>query len=370
MIINETMNVKIELSDVNKLTIQCDVEGATQYAFYVYRDEEIIARFPYTESNTLAYWVSESGTYYAKAFAKSSEEDKISKRTEKVHFEEEKVFGVEDKDNKKYFWNNIMDITKEIISNKQRIVRIAQFDYKLENKDTYLGILWSVLTPLIQIGTFWFVFGIGLRSGRDIDGYPYLVWMLAGIIPWFFISACLLKGANSIYSKVASVTKMRFPISTVPISRIVQQLYEFVVMLLIMVVVMFFNGIRPSWSWINLIYYFIYSFVFCASLSLVTSVLSMLVRDFYKLLNSIIRLLFYLTPILWVMDSMPEFYQEVMNYNPIYYVVQGFRDSILYQVPFYERGTQMLVLWILNILIYIWGCVLQAKFKNKFVDLV
>ena len=364
------MEANIQLSDVNKLSITSQVDGASEYAYYIYKDEEIIARFPYIEKNSLAYWLSESGTYYAKVYIKNEEGDKFAMKTDEVYFDEEKAFGVEEEVTPPNFLERVADTTNEIFSNMSKIKRVSKFDFKLENQGTYLGGVWSVLTPLIQIGTYWFVFGIGLRSGKDVDGYPYLAWMLTGIIPWFFINACLLKGANSIYSKIATITKMKYPIATVPVSRILQELYEFMVTIVIMMVLLFANGIYPTLSWLNLIYYFVYCFAFCVTLSLVTSVFTMLVRDFYKLLNSLIRLLFYLTPILWSMDNMPELYQKIMRLNPIYYIIKGFRESILYQIPFYADMKYALIMWGIVIFLYMWGCSLQSKFKNKFVDLI
>lgn len=180
----------------------------------------------------------------------------------------------------------------------------------------------------------------------------------------------MIKGANSIYAKSGIAAKMKFPIATAPVSKVLQEMYEFVIMLIIMFVILLFVGIRPSWYWLNLVYYFLYCIAFLVSLAMVTSVLTMVARDFYKLLNSMIRLLFYVTPILWVMDSMPEIYQVIMQYNPIYYVVKGFRESILYGLPFYHQMDMVALMWVINILLYVIGCVLQSKFRNKFVDLI
>lgn len=363
--------ITITISDVNKLVTECQCENVEQYAYYVYRDDEIIARYQYSTKNKMTYWLSQSGLYSVKVFFIDAEGNKTSMQSEQIEFKAEDVFGLEKyEEKKKHCWDDVFEVTGELWNNRAIIGRMAAFDYKLENKDTYLGKLWALITPLIQIGTYWLVFGLGLRNGKDVDGYPYLAWMLIGLIPWFFISATIVKGANSIYAKSGIVSKMKFPIATAPISKVLQELYEFVVMLFIMFIILFFKGVRPSWYWLNLIYYFVYSIVFLASLSMVTSVLTMVARDFYKLLNSLIRLLFYITPILWVMDNMPYMYQKVMQYNPIFYIVRGFRESILYRNSFWTEWDMVIVMWAINILLYILGCVLQSKFRNKFVDLI
>ena len=264
----------------------------------------------------------------------------------------------------------LLFIIQEIADNWRIMVRVAWFDYKIRNKDSYLGRLWEILTPLLQIGTYWFVFGIGLRNGRDVDGYPYLLWMLSGIIPWFCISSSITKGAGSVFAKAAVITKLRYPIATVPIGAVLTEGFEFIFTLLILETVFIGYGYLPHWGYLNLIYYILYMFLFLSGLALVTSVFTMVARDFQKLMASLIRLLFYLTPILWDMSQMPDIYQKIVSVSPIYYIVKGFRESMLYHVPFYVHRKQMLAEWAILIILFITGCYLQEKFRNRFRDLI
>lgn len=362
--------VDISITEVNKLKAECRIKGAILYAYYIYYQDKCIAKFNYSENNSVVYWVSDPGDYYVKVFAQDANGEKIAEKSERVHYDATSQFINEQEVKKKNVIENIMGTIKEIKDNFSMMLRMTKFDYQLENKDTYLGKLWAILTPLIQIGTYWFVFGIGLRNGKDVDGFPYLAWMLLGLIPWFFISASILKGANSIYLKSGLISKMKFPIAVAPIGKVLQELYEFVIMLIIMFVILLCLGVKPGWSWLNLIYYMVYCLCFLVSLALVTSVFTMVARDFYKLLSSLIRLLFYVTPILWVMDNMPQLYQDIMQYNPIFYVVNGFRESVLYGLPFYHRMDLVMWMWAANIVLFLIGCSLQAKFKNKFIDLI
>lgn len=362
--------IKISITEVNKLKAECQIEEAVLYAYYIYCKEKCIMKFNYSENNEVVYWVSDPGDYYVKVFAQDVDGQKIAQKSESVYYDATSQFVNEQEVKEKTAIENIMGTIKEIKDNFSMMLRMTKFDYQLENKDTYLGKLWAILTPLIQIGTYWFVFGIGLRNGKDVDGFPYLAWMLLGLIPWFFISASILKGANSIYLKSGLISKMKFPIAVTPIGKVLQELYEFVIMLIIMFVILLCLGVKPRWSWLNLIYYMVYCLCFLVSLALVTSVFTMVARDFYKLLSSLIRLLFYVTPILWVMDNMPQTYQNVMQYNPIFYVVNGFRESVLYGLPFYHRMDLVMWMWAANIVLFLLGCSLQAKFKNKFIDLI
>jgi len=77
---------------------------------------------------------------------------------------------------------SIRYVVSENISNIYRIFLIAKYEILAENRDSKLGILWNVLNPLIQISTYWFVFGIGIRSGKPVDGIEFLDWLLAGMV--------------------------------------------------------------------------------------------------------------------------------------------------------------------------------------------
>ena len=77
------------------------------------------------------------------------------------------------------------------IQNIYRMLCIVKYEILSENRDSNLGMLWVVLDPLIQILSYWFAFGVGIRGGKPINDIPYITWMLAGIVPWFFLSASI-----------------------------------------------------------------------------------------------------------------------------------------------------------------------------------
>lgn len=372
MISREDLRTEIKILEENRMHVVCNrLDQKVEYAYNIYKDNVCISKYQYSDSNEMSFWMDEPGEYLVSVIVKDEDGNVARRKTDTVYYElnDEQMNGLTQMEREETFISRVGKITKEISDNIVMLFRIARYDYKLENKDAYLGKIWSILTPLIQIGTYWLVFGIGLRSGQPIDGHPFLIWMLCGLVPWFYVNAGITSGANSIYAKAGLVTRMRFPIATVPVSRILVCGFEHIMMLLIMFVLMLFNGYIPRLYYLNVVYYIIYMICFLTSLSLVTSVLTMIARDFQKLLMSLMKLLFYLTPILWDMNRMPEIFQRIMEFSPIYYIIRGFRESLLYGKPFYERWKEMVLFWALNMVLYFVGCNLQAKFKSKFIDL-
>lgn len=370
MLCADDIEVKINLKDINKLSVSCYPQADSyQYAFQLYCNDTLTDRVLYSEQPETLFWLSKSGEYKVRACIKE-ETKSVARFSSFVHFINEASQLPEADEKKIGLFQKVGFVWQEIQHNFIMLIRIAGYDYKLLNKDSYLGKLWSFLTPLTQIAVYWLVFGLGIRNGSAIDGYPFLLWMLCGLVPWFFINESIMKGANSIYSKANVVTKMKYPIATVPISVVVTAFMEHIAVMIILFATLVLHGYYPTLHYLNLIYYMIYNFVFLCSLSLITSVLTMIARDFQKLLASIIRLLFYITPILWSMDRMPDIYQNILQFNPVLYVVSGFRDSLLYQVNFYEHPLRITFFWMINLLMFLLGCSLQYKYRTKFNDLM
>ncbi|EUJ42274.1 ABC transporter permease, partial [Listeria riparia] len=96
-----------------------------------------------------------------------------------------------------------IQILKEQATHWHKIMRIARYDQRAAYQSHYLGMVWEVLSPTLQVLIYYFVFGIRMNGSQMIEGnVPYIVWMLIGIIPWFFISGIIVSGANSIYANL------------------------------------------------------------------------------------------------------------------------------------------------------------------------
>lgn len=116
--------------------------------------------------------------------------------------------------------NDLLRILREQITSFPLILRLAAYETKSKYQMNYLGVLWQFLNPLIQMLVYWFVFGMGIRKGGPVTTgageVPFIIWMLAGLIPWFFISPTILDGSNSVFKRINMVAKMNFPISSLP----------------------------------------------------------------------------------------------------------------------------------------------------------
>ena len=117
-------------------------------------------------------------------------------------------------------FNNIKTVASEVYTNRYRLMRLANYELMGQYRGTMFGFLWNFLNPALQIFVYWFVFAIGLNSSPPRDGFPYIIWMIVGIIPWFYISGVLMTSTMSIHNYGGILKHMYIPLSIVPIKTV------------------------------------------------------------------------------------------------------------------------------------------------------
>ncbi|ERJ12929.1 ABC transporter permease [Haloplasma contractile] len=260
--------------------------------------------------------------------------------------------------------NNVYQFIKDHIKFMNIILRLAKFDYIVMFRDNELGMIWSFFNPLIQILTYYVVFGTGLRGAYTAE-YPYFLWLISGIVPWFFISPTINKGSRSIVSKLKHVAKMNVKISIFPTITIVSNFYGHLMMLLITVIIAFLYGHTPS---VMLFYYLFATLVFLIALNSLAASLIALVNDLANLISPILRLNFWFLPIVWNISALDENVRFLLQLNPIFYLVNGYRASIIgegipYLIPYYD-----LYFWSITLFLLYLGCNLLYRYRYVFYE--
>ncbi|EDX68240.1 ABC transporter permease [Bacillus cereus group sp. MYBK40-2] len=263
----------------------------------------------------------------------------------------------------------VKTIIKEHLANFYLIRRLSLYELKQAYAGNMLGVLWVFLNPFTQIGVYWLVFGLGIRGGAPVHGVPYFVWLVCGLIPWFFISASISQGSNSIYGRLNTVSKMNFPLSVIPTYVVISQLYTHCILVVLLVII---SLISQGWHMINivgLLYGMFSSTILLISLGFITSTLSTMLRDIHLLVQSITRMLFFLTPIFWEpKESMPEVFLLIVKLNPFYYILEIYRGTVVYGQSSIIFSSYTLYFWGMVIILLIIGSMLHIKFRKQFVD--
>jgi teichoic acid transport system permease protein len=269
-------------------------------------------------------------------------------------------------------------VLKENFSNLYRIYSIAKYELIGDWRDSKFGLVWNFLSPAIQVFTYWLIFGVAWnRKPIEVNGVTveYLPWLVVGYSCWWFVQPCFTNGCSAIFSKINVITKMKFPVSVLPATVICKEFFNHICMLIIAFVTLLVCGYVPQLFWLNLIYYMFCAFCLCESVALILSVLTMLWRDIKKLVVSLTRMLMYFSPIIWdcKFNSSVPFHSvlnKVMKANPLYYLVNGYRESIFYHKGFWQHPAQSLYFWALVLVLFTIGSLLMYKFKRKLIDLI
>ncbi|RIM73942.1 ABC transporter permease [Staphylococcus arlettae] len=260
-------------------------------------------------------------------------------------------------------------VLKEHINNLYLIKRLAEFQIRIANKNNYLGMMWELINPAMQIFIYWFVFGLAMRSNRIMEGVPFIYWLIVGISMWFFVNQGVLEGTKSITSKYNHVAKMNFPLSIIPSYVVFSKFYGHIFLLLIVMGICFTGGYKPSIYTLQLFLYLFYALILTNVLALVTSTLGVIVRDTQLVMQTLMRMVFFISSILYLPKN--EVVMTVMKFNPIYFLAEGYRAAILHHEWFFITHWYLTIYNIIVVLIlFVLGSILHVSYRDKFSDLI
>ncbi len=233
----------------------------------------------------------------------------------------------------------------------------------------YLGILWAFVQPTVMIAIFWFVFQVGFKS-MPVDNFPFILWLMAGMVPWFFFSESLQSATQSILSNSFLVKKVVFRVSLLPIVQIISAFVVNLFFILFLLGMFLYYGYTPTIYWLQLPYYVLCTIIFVLGISWITSSVVVFFRDLGQIVAMIIQFGFWFTPIFWSMKILPQEYHSMMQYNPAYYIVEGYRDSLIYHTWFWEKIDLTIQYWVVTLFFFFIGAVVFRKLRPHFADVL
>ena len=265
-----------------------------------------------------------------------------------------------------------IEIIKNIIKNWKLSRSLARNDFRMKFAGSYLGVVWAFIQPVVTVLVYWFVFQVGLRHGT-VGQYPYVVYLIAGLMPWFFIADALSGGASAFTDYNYLVKQVVFNISILPFVKIVSAFYVHIFFALVTIIILALYGFPPDFYDLQIVYYMFCSFVLVLGLSYLFSSMVVFARDVKQIINIfVIQIGVWITPIMWDAQQMlsPRL-QAVFKLNPFYYITEGYRDALLYKHFFWEsRPRWTLYFWAITILLFIFGARVYKRSKPSFADLL
>lgn len=263
----------------------------------------------------------------------------------------------------------LLKFFKRIYKYRLMIKAMALREIQSRYIGTLGGLLWSIIQPLMMILVYWFVFSVGFKV-QPAGGVPFIVVFLCGLIPWSMFSEAITTGTNAISANAHLVTKTVFPTEILPIVYIVASLITHTIMLGIFIVVMWFNKISLSFYNLQFLYYLFGLSVFSLGLGWFLSAINVFYKDVAHIVGVILNMWFWFTPIVWILDMIPPKFQYIIKLNPMFYIVDGYKSSFIYHLPFWRSPKEMVYFWVVCALVFVAGAFTFRKLKPEFAEVL
>lgn len=258
---------------------------------------------------------------------------------------------------------------KDLYQNKSLIVSLAKNDFKAKYTGSYFGIIWAFVQPICTIMVFWFVFEVGFRTA-SVSNVPFVLWLSCGMIPWFFFTEGWNGATNAFIEYSYLVKKVVFKISVLPVVKILSAFFVHCFFILFLFAMFACYRIYPTVAAVQLIYY---AFCLCAlivALSFITASIVVFFKDMGQIIAIILQFGMWLTPIMWSIDIMPAKLLGIIKLNPMYYIVDGYRNAFIYGQPLFYDVKLTLYFWVVTISLFVIGIVLFRRLRPHFADVL
>ena len=261
----------------------------------------------------------------------------------------------------------------EIIKGRKMIYKLAKNDFRTKYAGSYLGIIWAFIQPVVTVLVYWFVFEVGFRAGENTLPVPFVLYLIAGIVPWFLFQDGLIGGTNSMLEYSYLVKKVVFQISVLPVVKIISAVFVHLFFVLFIIILYCFYGHFPDLYYLQLFYYTGGLCLLILGLSYMTSSVVIFFRDLSQMISIALQIGVWLTPIMWVAEDKLVSYpwlHRLLKLNPVYYVVTGFRDALIYKHWFWERPLWTLYFWCFTIGALLLGSTVFRRLRVHFADVL
>ena len=245
--------------------------------------------------------------------------------------------------------------------------QLVSKDFKLKYRRSFLGVLWSVLNPLLMMIIMSFVFSYMFRS--NVENYP--LYLIVGNITFTLMSDATNGGLGSIIGAASLLKKVKVDRWVFPVQKVLSAVVNFAFSLIAVVVVMLWYRVVPTW---HILWMFVGLFLlmlFCIGISLFIGALAVFFRDMMHLWGVLLTAWTYLTPIFWDLSllttnpSVPHYVIWVVKANPMYNYLDIMRCAIVYQTS--PSGTVLLIAAISSLVSIILGLLVFRRTQHKFI---
>ena len=271
-------------------------------------------------------------------------------------------------------YDKITQLPVELWQNRRLIWKLSKNDFKKRYAGSYMGAVWALVQPVITVVMYYIVFDKIMNSGgtglRDSGAVPFVLFLTAGLVPWFFFNEAWTNATNALREYDYLVKKIVFKISILPIIKTISATFIHAFFVLVLLIVAAVYGYYPSVYTLQIIYYSGCLFVFVLALSYTTCAVAVLFKDITQIINIILQVGIWATPIMWNLEAVPGTWQVIFKLNPLVYIVNGYRDAIYGKQWFFQDFFSMMYFFVSTAVLFGIGVLVFKRLKVHFADVL
>lgn len=255
-----------------------------------------------------------------------------------------------------------MNVFKRIYNYRELLKNNVKKEIRGRYKNSVLGVLWTFLNPLLQLAVYATIFPLILKSTQPY----YVIFVCVGLIPWTFFSTSIAQSSFTVISNGNIVKKVYFPREILPISVITSGMVNFVISTIIILIFCFGYGLGVTWHIVFYPIILLIQYILLLGISFILSAVTVYFRDLEHFVQIALQVLFYATPIVYDVNTIPESFKFIMKLNPMAHIITGYRDIFYNQkIPDFKN---LGILFILSLVFCILGYIIFNKLQKKFAE--
>lgn len=253
------------------------------------------------------------------------------------------------------------NIFKRLYNYRELLKTSVSKEIRGKYKNSFLGVLWSFLSPLLQIGVYALIFPLIMDTDSN-----YVVFLVCGLIPWLFFSNAINKAAFTVIENAGIIKKVFFPREILPISVVTSECVNFIISTVIILGFILFTGYGFSWQIVFYPLILVVQYIITLGFAFFLSAITVYIRDLAHFVGVVLQLLFYATPICYASGRIPADYQWIMQFNPMAHVINGYRAIFYDKVT--PDMTALVMLLCIGLLLCIIGYMVFNKMQKGFAE--
>ncbi len=258
----------------------------------------------------------------------------------------------------------------ELYQSRHLIWKLARNDFKKRYAGSYMGAVWAMIQPVVTVAMYYVVFEVVMPGTSRTQEAPFVLFLTAGLVPWFFFNEAWNNGTNALREYDYLVKKVVFKISILPVIKVIAATFIHAFFVIVLLIVAALYGYYPTVYTLQIFYYSACLFVFVLALSYTTCAIVVFFKDLSQIITIILQIGIWATPILWDINSLPSKWVTIVKINPLVYIVEGYRSAVYRQEWFFQDFFSTMYFWIITVVLFGIGAAVFKRLKVHFADVM